>query len=98
MARIRGVVRALRWQRGTGEEAAVLARTRATLDTAIGGAADGLSLRLHGGTLTIRGEVDRLDDIDLYETVVRRVPGVREVDNLLRLKLVGAIRPRAVPA
>lgn len=98
MGRIRGAARVLRWQRVDGEQAMVLAETRCALQTAFGSAADGVSLRLHGGTLTIRGEVERLDEIALYETMVRRVPGVFEVDNLLRLRLAGAVRPHVLPA
>lgn len=97
MGWISGAAQALRW-RGAGEEALVLAQTRAALDAAFGEAADGVSLRLHDGTLTIRGEVERLDNIDLYEAVVRRVPGVLKVDNLLRLGVTGLVRPRVVPA
>lgn len=93
MGRIKAATRVLRWGRGTGEDALVEERARSALAVAFGGAADGVTLRVYGGLLTIRGEVEELDDIRLYESVVRRVPGVLEVDNLLRLRLAGRIRP-----
>lgn len=98
MGRIRGAARVLRWERGIGEDSIVQERVRSTLRVAFGGAADGVSLRVHHGLLTMRGEVEQLDEIRLYESVVRRVPGVLEVDNLLRLRLTGRIRPFVLTA
>ncbi|HET8892814.1 MAG TPA: BON domain-containing protein, partial [Gaiellaceae bacterium] len=66
---------------------AILETTRAALTTALGDDADELSLRIRDGVVTIRGEVERLDDIVTYETIVRRVSGVVDVDNLLRLRI-----------
>jgi osmotically-inducible protein OsmY len=95
---MRGPARVLLWERGAREEALLLDRARDALIDAFGTAADDLSLRIHHGVLTIRGEVEQLNDIDRYEAVVRRVPGVVEVDNLVRLRLAGRIRPRVLTA
>lgn len=98
MGRIRGAARVLRWDRGIGEDSIVKERARSALRMAFGGAADGVSLRVHRGLLTMRGEVDQLDEIRLYESVARRVPGVVDVDNLLRLGLSGRVRPFVLTA
>jgi osmotically-inducible protein OsmY len=49
------------------------------------GATSDLQITAHRGTVTLRGEVSRLDDIDALEATARSVPGVADVNNLLRL-------------
>lgn len=98
MAHMRGSLRVLSWDRGTRNDAGLLATTRAALSAALGDAADGLSLRIHEGVVAIRGEVEQLADIHAYEAIVRAVPGVVDVDNLLRLRLTGSFRPRVLSA
>lgn len=98
MAGIRGSIRVLRWDRAGRGDMAVLETARAVLTAALGDDADEISLRVHDGVVTIRGEVERLDDIDAYEHIVRSAPGVLDVDNLLRLRLPGRLRPRVLSA
>ena len=86
MAHIRGSLKVLHWDRGTRDDS-VLATTYSALSAALGDAADRLSLRIHEGVVAIRGEVEAMDDIHTYEAIVRAVPGVVDVDNLLRLRL-----------
>lgn len=97
MGRIRGSARLLSWERARGD-VAVVEGARAALDAAFGRAAEEVSLRVHQGVLTIRGEVDRLDEIGEFDAAVRQVPGVLDVDNLLRLRLAGRVRPHVVHA
>lgn len=47
--------------------------------------ASSFQLTVHKGTVTLRGEVDSLDDIDAFEARARAVDGVSDVNNLLRL-------------
>ncbi len=47
--------------------------------------ADPLQVTAHKGTVTLRGEVAHLDDIDAFEATARSVTGVGDVNNLLRL-------------
>jgi osmotically-inducible protein OsmY len=47
--------------------------------------AQGLEVTVHKSTVTLRGEVARLRDIDAYELTARAVDGVSDVNNLLRL-------------
>ena len=98
MAHIRGSLRVLHWDRGTRDDAVVLETIRSALSAALGDAADGLSLRIHEGVVAIRGEVEAMDDIHAYEAIVRAVPGVVDVDNLLRLRLTGRSRPLVLSA
>jgi len=63
------------------------------------GPIDSLAVRAEGGVISLRGEVEDIDDIDRLEAIVRSVPGVTDVDNLLRLRLAGvASRPRVLTA
>jgi hypothetical protein len=39
-----------------------------------------------------------MDDIERYEAAARAVPGVSDVDNLLRLTLTGSPHPRVLTA
>jgi osmotically-inducible protein OsmY len=47
--------------------------------------ADGMQVTVHKGTVTLRGEVPHLRDIDAYELTARSIEGVSDVNNLLRL-------------
>lgn len=98
MAHIRGSLRVLSWERGARDDAAVLATCRSALSAALGEVADDLSLRIHDGVVAIRGEVEHLTDIHTYEEIVRAVPGVVGVDNLLRLRLTGSSPPQVLSA
>lgn len=98
MAHVRGSLRVLSWDRGTRDDAAVLETTRSALSAALGAAAADLSLRIHEGVIAIRGEVEQMDDIHAYEAIVRAVPGVVDVDNLLRLRLTARTRPLVLSA
>jgi len=72
-------------------------RTRTRDDAALAGVRTGavyLSIRAERRVLRIRGEVDDIADIARYETVVRAVSGVRDVDNLLRVRVTDAVRPQ----
>jgi osmotically-inducible protein OsmY len=68
---------------------AVADRARLALDAAFGAAAGAILVRAERGVVTLRGEVDQMGDISRYEAAIRAVPGVRDVDNLLRLRLYG---------
>ncbi len=46
---------------------------------------EAVAVTVHRGTVTLRGEVSRLDDIEALELTARSVTGVRDVNNLLRL-------------
>ncbi|HWF57762.1 MAG TPA: BON domain-containing protein [Candidatus Dormibacteraeota bacterium] len=70
-----------RTSRGATE---VADRVRAALAEQHPGA-DAIQLTVHKGTVTLRGEVDHLDDIDALEETARSVAGVTDVNNLLRL-------------
>lgn len=98
MAHIRGSLRVLSWDRGTRDDAAVLETCRAALSATLGDAADDLSLRIHECVVAIRGEVEDMADIQAYEAIVRAVPGVVDVDNLLRLRITGRMRPQVLSA
>ena len=62
-------------------------RVRAALSDQFGPPAGSIQVTAHRGTVTLRGEVGHLDDIDAYEAAARGV-GVRDVNNLLRLAAV----------
>ena len=94
MSPVRKLVGTVNWGRRSGD--LLIAQVRAALDAAGG---DELSIRVTSGLVTLRGEVDDLRDITRYEQVARDVPGVIDVDNLLRLRLTGvAVRPHVVTA
>jgi hypothetical protein len=60
---------------------------------------ESIDVRAERGIVTLRGEVDDIRDIGRLEAVARAVPGVRDVDNLLRLQLTAsAIGPRVLSA
>jgi osmotically-inducible protein OsmY len=57
---------------------------RDQLRRTFGDAADGIQVSSHHRTVTLRGEVAQLDDIDAYEACARSAEP-RDVNNLLRL-------------
>jgi osmotically-inducible protein OsmY len=97
MAHIRGSIRVLKWDRGA-RDGSVLEIARSALSATIGAEADSLSLRVNEGVVSIRGEVEHMADIHSYEAIVRAVPGVVDVDNLLRLRLTGRRRLEVLSA
>lgn len=72
--------------RGTGDGQLVEA-VRARLADAFGASAADLQVTAHRRTVTLRGEVPRLGDIDACEIAARDVDGVDDVNNLLRLTM-----------
>src|SRR5579875_295219 len=73
-------------------------RVRLALAAAYDDAAE-IMVRGEHGVVTLRGEVTDLRDIERLEAIARAVPGVTDVDNLLRLRLAGvASRPRVLTA
>ena len=62
-----------------------------------GDLATGLEIRANRGVITLRGEVDELTDITRFETAVREVGDVVDVDNLLRLRMRD-MRPHVLTA
>ena len=72
-------------------------RVRGALSVGFGDLATGLEIRASRGVITLRGEVDELTDITRFETAVREVGDVADVDNLLRLRTRDA-RPRVLSA
>jgi osmotically-inducible protein OsmY len=71
--------------RGGRKEEHLADRVRAQLGVEHEGAADALHVSAHKSTVTLRGEVIHLDDIDAFEATARSVAGVSDVNNLLRL-------------
>lgn len=98
MTGFRGNIKVLGWHGAGRADAATVAAARAALRDALGGDADDLSLRVHDGVVTIRGEVDRMDDIHAFDAIVRAVPGVADVDNLLRLRVARRLRAQVLSA
>src|SRR5580700_11108234 len=72
-------------------------RVRVALSLGFGDLATGLEIRASRGLVTLRGEVDELTDITRFESAVREVGDVADVDNLLRLRTRDA-RPRVLSA
>jgi hypothetical protein len=67
------------------------------LSMGFGDLATGLEIRANRGVITLRGEVDELTDITRFETAVREVGDVVDVDNLLRLRMRD-LRPHVLSA
>jgi hypothetical protein len=44
-----------------------------------------ININAEGGVIVLRGELERPEQINAVEAAVRRVPGVRDVENLLHL-------------
>lgn len=82
----------------TGWDETLADRVRAALSLGFGDLASGLEVRASRGVVTLRGEVDELSDITRFETAVRQVGDVVDVDNLLRLRMTGVRRPRVLTA
>lgn len=72
-------------------------RVRVALSLGFGDLATGIGVRANRGVITLRGEVDELTDITRFETAVREVGDVVDVDNLLRLRMRDQ-RPRVLTA
>ena len=72
-------------------------RVRSALSLGFGDLATGLEIRANRGVVTLRGEVDELSDITRFETAVRDIGDVVDVDNLLRLRMREA-RPHVLSA
>ena len=62
-------------------------RVRVALSLGFGDLATGIEIRANRGVITLRGEVDELTDITRFESAVREVGDVADVDNLLRLRM-----------
>ena len=89
------IAAAVLWRRRKTD--AVAERAVQALEAAAGEATRAIVVRAERGVVTLRGEVEEMGDIARYEAVVRSVPGVSDVDNLLRLRLYGVVaRPSAV--
>jgi osmotically-inducible protein OsmY len=73
-------------------------RVKVALSLGFGDLAAGIGIRASRGVITLRGEVDELTDITRFETAVREVGGVVDVDNLLRLRMREGQRPRVLTA
>lgn len=71
--------------RGGRRELQLADSVRAALSAVHAGSADALQVSAHKSTVTLRGEVAHLDDIDAFEATARSVAGVGDVNNLLRL-------------
>jgi osmotically-inducible protein OsmY len=71
--------------RGGRKEQELASGVRAELHARHPGAADALTVSAHKSTVTLRGEVTDIDDIELFEATARSVSGVGDVNNLLRL-------------
>ena len=72
-------------------------RVRVALSLGFGDLATGIEIRANRGVITLRGEVDELTDITRFESAVREVGDVADVDNLLRLRMRD-LRPRVLTA
>jgi osmotically-inducible protein OsmY len=76
--------------RGARREAELVESVRSELSVSHPDAAGSLQVIVHKGTVTLRGEVLHLDDIDALEETARSVAGVSDVNNLLRLATTAA--------
>lgn len=73
-------------------------RVRVALSLGFGDLASGIGIRASRGVITLRGEVDELPDITRFDSAVREVGDVVDVDNLLRLRMRAAQRPHVLSA
>ena len=71
--------------RGGRKEGRLADSVRAELGQRHAGAAEAIHVSAHKSTITLRGEVVHLDDIETFEATARGVAGVSDVNNLLRL-------------
>ena len=76
----------------------VAVEVRRALHAAFGDASEEIGVKVDRGVVTLRGEVDDLEDIGRYDAVARSAAGVTEVDNLLRLRLTGSAKPHVLTA
>jgi osmotically-inducible protein OsmY len=76
--------------RGGRKEEELASAVRAALSARHPEAADALNVSAHKSTVTLRGEVTDIDDIELFEATARSVSGVGDVNNLLRLAATAA--------
>jgi hypothetical protein len=51
-----------------------------------------INVNAEAGVVVLRGELDRPEQINTLEAAVRRVPGVRDVKNLLHLPSTSALK------
>ncbi|HEY7926748.1 MAG TPA: BON domain-containing protein [Candidatus Dormibacteraeota bacterium] len=78
-------VSALVGARASRREAELVEVVRAELARRFGDESAEVGVTAHKGTVTLRGEVSRLDAIDAFEDAARSIGGVNDVNNLLRL-------------
>jgi osmotically-inducible protein OsmY len=86
-------VAALAGVRASRREAELVDGVRAELDQRFGEESAEVGVTVHKGTVTLRGEVARLDAIDAFEDAARSVAGVIDVNNLLRLVATARATP-----
>jgi osmotically-inducible protein OsmY len=97
-ALVGSVIEAPRRSDERGSDAQLATDARLSLKVAFGEPADELTVKARRGVVTLRGEVADIDDIARYDAAVRSIPGVLDVDNLLRLRLPAAVRPHVLTA
>ncbi len=71
---------------GAGDDAALVTRVTTLLAATTESSAE-IAVSARRGVVTLRGEVDRLIEIAVLEAAVREQPGVKDVENLLRLRV-----------
>jgi osmotically-inducible protein OsmY len=86
-----------RWIGSSTWDEQLAERVRVALSMGFGDLATGIEIRANRGVITLRGEVDELSDITRFDTAVREVGDVADVDNLLRLRMRDQ-RPRVLSA
>jgi osmotically-inducible protein OsmY len=79
--------------RANRREAELVEGVRAELDQRFGDESAEVGVTAHKSTVTLRGEVVRLDAIDAFEDAARSVVGVSDVNNLLRLVATARATP-----
>ena len=79
--------------RANRREAELVEGVRAELAQRFGGESAEVGVTAHKSTVTLRGEVVRLDAIDAFEDAARSVVGVSDVNNLLRLVATARATP-----
>lgn len=91
-------IRRLRRRRATVEpsvrgDEVVAAAVRQRLRSGLGSKAEDVAIRVRDGRVTVRGEVETLDEIRRLEGEIGAVDGVEGVNNLLRLDIRRTVRP-----
>jgi osmotically-inducible protein OsmY len=86
-------VAALVGVRASRRDAELIDGVRAELEERFGEESAEVGVTAHKGTVTLRGEVARLDAIDAFEEAARSVVGVSDVNNLLRLVATARATP-----